>query len=199
MKNYISIGGAKVPLSDEQMESIRAQFMPDVRLGDKAVAETAKVGEHEYIVLAHGDGTTMLLMRDFLTKMRFGDSNDFRESDIKETLEKFADELASVVGEDNIITHSVDLTADDGLKCYGEIDARVSMFTCDLARKYVDILDKYPVDDYWWLVTPYSTPKHGDSDWVKCVSPSGGFNDGNSYGDFGVRPFCILNSNIFVS
>ncbi|MBQ4556552.1 MAG: hypothetical protein IJA60_02765 [Clostridia bacterium] len=201
MKNYLCINGKKIPLTKEQIDSIKSQFVPQVKLGDATVGETVEIGEYEFIVLEHQSGNTYLLMRDFLEIMEFGKSNDYKSSDVKNRLDKFADEIAEIVGEENICMHSVDLTADDGLKCYGSTMARVSLLTCNLYRKYVEILDKYKVKDWWWLATPFSTPKHGYSETVKCVSPAGDVL--NCYGSFndstGVRPFCILDSDIFVS
>ena len=201
MKNYLCFNGKKIPLTKEQIDSIKNQFAPCKRLGDVPVGELAKIGEHDYIVLEHVGDYTRLLMRDFLTTMRFGKTCDFKTSDVKDELGKFAKKLAEVVGEDNIFEHTVDLTADDGLKDYGSTTALVSLLTCDLYREFVEIIDKYEVEDWWWMATPLSTPKHGYGNAVKCVSPSG-YVDGNyggNYHSIGVRPFCILNSNIFVS
>lgn len=201
MKNYLCFNGKKIPLTEEQIDSIKKQFAPCKRLGDVTVGETAKIGEHEYIVLKHEYGRTCLLMCDFLKTMKFGKPSDYKESDVKVVLDEFAEELAEIVGADNIYTHSVDLTADDGLKCYGATTARVSLLTCDLYREFVEIIDKHKVKDWWWTATAFSTPKHGYDTAVKCVSPSGCVNDiySSNSNSIGVRPFCILNSDIFVS
>jgi hypothetical protein len=118
---------------------------------------------------------------------------------VEDICNEFAEELAGIVGADNVLLHDVDLTSDDGLKDYGVVKRRVSLLTADMYRQFVDILDEHKIDAWWWLATPYSTPRHEHTIWVKCVSPSGGIDFG-SYSDVrGVRPFCILNSNIFVS
>ena len=200
MKNYVCLNGKKIEFTAEQVKEIEKILLPKVRLGDVQAGKTATIGDCEYIVLKHDENGTHLLMRNFLDTMKFGDSCDFKKSDVKKVLDKFADELASSVGEDHIFTHEVDLTSDDGLKDYGTTTARVSLLTCNMYREHVEIIDKYEVNDYWWLATPWSTPKHYDSTLVKCVSPSGGIGNGNcSYNGVGVRPFCILNSDIFVS
>ena len=94
----------------------------------------------------------------------------------------------------------MDLTADDGLKCYGSVKRKASLLTTETYRRYVYILDKHKPDDWWWLATALSTPAHGYKSAVKCVAPSGYvFNYLCNYDDFGVRPFCILKSHIFVS
>jgi hypothetical protein len=63
----------------------------------------------------------------------------------------------------------------------------------------VDVLDLHNPKKYWWLATPHSTKRHENDKWVKCVSPSGFIDIGYFYNDYGVRPFCILKSDIFVS
>ncbi len=198
-KNYICINGKKTELTKEQLKQLGiAKEM--VYLSDDG--KIAHIGDYEFIVLKTEEkiGATHLLLKNSLGDVRFGDTNDFRKSDIKKRLEKFADEIADIVGTENLIEHIVDLTADDGLKCYGKTTARMSLFTAQMARENVEILDEFKLDTLWWLVTPYSTPKHEDSMCVKCVSPHGRiFFIISGYRSGGVRPFCILKSNIFNS
>ena len=202
MKNYLCIKGKKIELSEEQVEQIRAGLMKEqVRLREKEVGETFKVGAYEFIVLEHTGELTAVIMKDLLRDdVKFGeDNNDFRESNVLSILREFAKELEDLIGADNLIEHEVDLTSDDGLKDYGVIREKVSLLTTDLYRKYVDVLDMERLDAWWWLVTPHSTKRHENDLWVKCVSPSGNIYF-NYYGDFnGVRPFCILKSDILVS
>ena len=132
-------------------------------------------------------------------EMKFGSNNDYRTSEIKKVIDKFADEISEIIGKENLVEHLVDLTADDGLKCYGAIKSRMSLFTANMVRENVDILDEFKLEDWWWTCTPYSTPKHEHSSWVKCVSPRGIISNGSNYCSNGVRPFCIVKSSIFVS
>lgn len=201
MKNYISINGQKVGLTQEQVEQIRESFgVPMSKLAEAAPGDLVNIGSHEMIVLDHTDGATLLLRKDVLANMRFGDNNNYDGSDADEACNGFAEEIAEIVGEGNILLHEVDLTADDGLKDYGKVQRKASLRTAQMQRQYVDILDKYRPDVWEWLATAYSTPTHENDTWVKCVAPSGRVYCGNcSSGDYAVRPFCILNSNIFVS
>ena len=98
-----------------------------------------------------------------------------------------------------MVTFDVDLTSDDGLKDYGVIQRKAALMTADQYRKYVQILDRYKPDEWWWLATPHSTATHENADWVNCVSPAGNFDYGFYDYQRGVRPFCILKSSIFVS
>lgn len=198
MKNYLCINGKKIELTAEQIKELTNGSGYDVALSEDG--QLARIGEHKFIVLKRTDETVHLLLKDSLGDMVFGSTNDFRTSDIKCRLDEFAEELASIIGAENIVEHTVDLTSDDGLKDYGVTTARVSLLTADMYREHVYTIDKYKLDEWWWLATPFSTPTHGYEKAVKCVAPSGcicNFNDGNI--GYGVRPFCILKSDIFVS
>ena len=198
MKNYLCLNGRKIELTPEQIKSLTGGSGSDVALSEDGLL--ARIGEHEFIVLNRTDETVHLLLKGSLEDMVFGNTNDFRTSDIKRRLEEFAGELASIIGAESIVEHTVDLTSDDGLKDYGSTTARVSLLTADMYREHVYMIDKYKLDDWWWLATPFSTLTHGYKTAIKCVAPSGFIYDCN-YGNFncGVRPFCILKSDIFVS
>ena len=201
MKNYICINNQKVELTQEQTEQIRASFgLPAVKLQDLAPGDTFRIGDHEFIVLEHCGEDTAVIRKDLLPeKMSFGSNNNYNESNVAQCCRSFAAEISDIIGAENILIHTVDLTSDDGLKDYGIVESRASLLTADRYRRYVEILDKFPIKAYWWLATAYSTPKHDNEAWVKCVSPSGNvFNDYFNY-DNGVRPFCIFKSSIFVS
>ena len=202
-ENYLCLNGQKIELTKEQLAKIRDSVVKKTRLSEKEVGEIVTIGEYDYIVLEQNKFTctTSLLMKDLLEDgVKFGDTADFKTSDVKKLLDKFALELEKEVGEDNVIEHTVDLTADDGLKDYGNTTAKVSLLTCDLYRKFVYVIDKFKLDKWWWLATPFSTPTHDYSTLVKCVSPRGDISGYYYFYDgYGVRPFCILNSNIFVS
>ena len=202
MDNYISSHGQRIDLTDEQVEKIRQSLIvPHVKLADNAPGDVVKVGDHEFIVLEHrAEGTALILKHLLCEGEEFGDeSNNFAGSNVEDICNEFAEELAGIVGADNVLLHDVDLTSDDGLKDYGVIKRRVSLLTAPMYRQFVDILDEHKIDAWWWLATPYSTPRHEHTSWVKCVSPSGFINFDYYCYSCGVRPFCILNSNIFVS
>ena len=201
MKNYICINDQKVELTDKQVTQLKGSFnLPGVKLADVPVGETFKIGNWEFVVLEHSGDTTAVILRDLLPDQKFDSSNNYDGSDVDKTCIKFADEIEAVVGKDNLCLHTVDLTADDGLKDYGNIKRKASLLTCEKYRRFVYTLDKHKIDAWWWLATAVSTPAHGYKTAVKCVAPSGIINYVSYYGDYcGVRPFCILKSHIFVS
>ena len=199
--NYIMLNSQKIELTDTQVEEMRKSLgITSVLLADIPVAEPFKIGKHEFFVLEQrGDETVIILKSPLRESEKFGDNNNYDGANVDKICNDFAKEIANIVGEENIIEHTVDLTSDDGLDDYGKIKRKMSLLTCELYRKYVRILDKFKLDKWWWVATAFSTPTHDDEDWIKCVSPRGIiFNSGHDY-YFGVRPFCILKSNIFVS
>lgn len=201
--NYLMLNNKKINLTDEQVKEIQKSFdFGNTKLSDVNVGDTFKIGDYEFIVLEHGKETTAVIMKNLLeTSLKFGENNNFADKNciVKARLSNFATKLEKIVGVNNLVRHTVDLTSDDGLKDYGKIQSKVSLLTCNQYRRYVDILDKHKVDKWWWLCTAHSTPTHEDKDWVKCVSPAGNVNYSYYDDNNGVRPFCILNSNIFVS
>lgn len=201
MNNYIKINNQITYLTDEQIKSIQQSFGSNQKLADFAVGETFKVGEYEFIVLEHSKETTAVILKELLfDEKQFGKNNNYNGSFVDSLCNEFADKLTGIIGNAAIVEHTVDLTADDGLKDYGKIKRRVSLLTAEQYRRYVEILDKHKIDVWWWLATAYSTPTHNTPNWVKGVSPSGRIvsNNFSSYNG-GVRPFCVLKSNIFVS
>ena len=198
-KNYICINGKNKELTKEQLKQLGIIAETCYLSEDGKIAH---IGEYEFIVIKSDEklGTTELLLKDtFGEDMQFGSNNDFRTSAVKKVLDKFADEISGIVGEENLVEHIVDLTADDGLKCYGTIRAKMSLFTAQMVRENVEILDEFKLDKWWWTCTPYSTPKHENASWIKCVSPRGDVSGNGCSLVGGVRPFCIVKSSIFVS
>ncbi len=200
--NYINLKTKRHYLTDEQAEAIKKILTENkVELSTIPVGETFRIGDIEFVVLEQSGDTTAVITKELIKdSVKFADdSNDYKNSIVEDECDKFGKQIADFIGEDNLIEHTVDLTSDDGLKDYGTVKKKMSLLTCELYRRYVETLDKHSVKKWWWLVTAYSTPKHDDETWVKCVSPSGRI-DVNSCGNgSGVRPFCILKSNIFVS
>ena len=201
MENYLMLNGKQIELTEEQIESIKQSLnVGDVELSTFKPAEIVRIGKYEFIVLEQLEDRTIVLLKGLLQdEEQFGKNNNYDGSNVDELCNGFGQVIEKLVGADNLVEHTVDLTADDGLKCYGSVKRKMSLLTAEQYRKYVYVIDEHKSDKWWWLATAFSTPKHDDSAWIKCVSPRGHF-DSNGYGNtIGVRPFCILKSNIFVS
>lgn len=202
MKNYIKINNQKIALTNEQVKEIQQCLGSNsLKLADIPAGETFKIDKYEFIVLEQSNDTTTVILKNLLFESKeFGQCNNYKGSYVDELCSDFANVIAEFIGKENLIEHTVDLTSDDGLKDYGKIKRSMSLLTTDLYRRYVEILDKHKLDKWWWLATADSTPTHYISKLVKCVSPSGRISCNGYYdGINGVRPFCILKSNIFVS
>ncbi len=201
MKNYICLNGQKTELTKEKVEMLRSSLgKGQIELSNIHVGEPFTIGKYEFVVLEHSGDTSAVIFKGLLFENKeFGKNNNFDGSYVDDICKSFSKEIADIIGEGNLVEHTVDLTSDDGLKDYGKIKRKMSLLTCNQYRKYVEILDKFKLDKWWWLSTPWSTPTHSNSTWIKCVSPDGHINYDYYFNYYGVRPFCILKSNIFVS
>ncbi len=202
MSNYLKLNGKKIELTAEQVKEIENSFgFNRVKLGDIAEGETFKVGDFEFIVLEQHENTTSVILKDFWKTLKFdNNSNNYKESDLRTLLNTdFYHGLSKEVKPENVVKHTVDLTADDGRIDYDSCEDYISLLTCNMYRKYVYILDKYKKSDWWWLATPYSTKSNCYDFSVRCVCFNGTLYNDVCRNDYGVRPFCILKSNIFVS
>lgn len=125
-------------------------------------------------------------------------SSDWNESSLREYLNnEFYEKIAREVGRENIISSKRNLLSLDGQTEYGESDDFVSLLTVDEYRKYRKLIPN--TGDWWWLVTPWSTPCNEHSKTVTVVSPSGNIHRNGCGSHYGVRPFCIFSSSIFES
>ena len=154
-----------------------------------------------FIVLEQTEEGTKVITKELFKKnVKFGDSTNYKESDLFKLCDgDIYSEFCDVFGEDNIITHTVDLTTVDMQKPYGTVECDVRVLTFDEARKYNNILVNKELPDWWWTCTPWSTEERGYKYSVTVVSPSGNIFNFNFNGGIGVRPVCILKSDIFVS
>lgn len=201
MNNYLMINGKQIDLTEEQAKEIKQSFgIGDIQLSAVGEGNTFKIGEYEFILLELSGDTAAVILKDVLYKeKKFGKNNNYDGSDVDKLCVEFGEKIENLVGKGNLVEHTVDLTADDGLKCYGSIKRKMSLITPQMYRKYVYTLDKYPLKLWWWLATAFSTAKHDDTDWVKCVSPRGCIYSSDYGNYFGVRPFLYFVSSISVS
>ena len=168
---------------------------PGVKDGD-----TFTLAGYEFIKFPSANGETPIVMRDYAFASRFGDNNDLRSSDVLRRMEEeILPKIIAAVGEENVCTFKTDLTTLDGLQPYGVMESKISLPTIDFYRANGEIFNKYKPSRWCWLATPDSAQPNDDPWWILCVSPSGFIGRGSYDSVNGVRPFCILKSNIFVS
>lgn len=157
-------------------------------------------GKRKYKVLEQYGDTTKIISLDLVKEnVEFGDNTDYNKSNVKklcdtEILKDFEEEF----GAESIEEHTVDIITVDGQKV-GSVKCKIRPITFDEAREYTDITPNNDLNDWYWTLSPWSTEERGLSKSFTVVSPSGSIN--SSFYDyvFGVRPVCILKSNIFVS
>ena len=197
MENYLMLHGQKIELTEEQIEKIRLSHgfcQTPFKVNE---GETFKIGDVELIRFPEINGGVPVVAKDSIARMKFGESNNLKESiELQEELDGFLKKITNVIGEENVLSFETDLLSLDGGDKYGKMTSKVSLPTLDFYRANRKIFDKHKLDKYYWLATPDSN----DNSLVLCVAPSGLIIYISNY-DFngGVRPFCILKSDIFVS
>ena len=180
----------------EQQEETGKVELSTLKRGD--VFQTT--GKRKYKVLQQYGDTTKIISLDLVKEnVELGDTSDYKTSKVKklcdtEILKDFEEEF----GAGNIKTHTADIITADGQKV-GNVKCKIRPITFDEAREYTDITPNNDLNDWYWTLSPWSTEEHGWSRSLSVVSPSGVFDINNYSGGFGVRPVCILKSNIFVS
>ena len=173
-----------------------------VLLSEVKPGETINTGIGAFIVLEQTENETKVITKDLFKELqRFGSSPDYKGSQVQQLCEgEIYDAFAKEFGAENIVEHEVDLVTVDMQKDYGKVNCRVRPITFDEARQYNELLVNKELEDWYWTCTPWSTPARGWTWSVAVVSPSGDVRNGSLYCYHrGVRPFCILKSNIFVS
>ena len=173
--------------------------MASKTLGSVKPGDTVTIGEREYIVLGHENGTTAIIAKKPTAFMAFGKDGNYAESDVRAYCNgEFYKELCKAVGEYNVLPHAVNLVADDGSNKGAGVTDFVSILTNDLYRRYREFIPA--IDSSCWTATRVTTLGKDYARFVCIVYSYGGVLlwDGCGFSR-GVRPFCILNSSVLVS
>ena len=147
----------------------------------------------EWVVLEVNKDNVWAIMTKAWDTVEFDENrrNDWKNSSIRKRLRE---ELLPVLGEENLITRSVDLVADNGDRRYGRSEDKIWLLSCDDYRKYREtILANCDFeDDWWWTLTPLWIDEDGLGNFVRLIDPSG---IGTVYAiySFGVAPACIFH------
>lgn len=174
---------------------------------------TLHPGEHfmfknfEWVCLDpnHPDGGVLAIMAEQWAKdVRFcpsdkfadekGNWNNYRTSNVRGLLSGME---SAVFDGESLLSHTVDLVADNGDRAYGTVHDFVFILTCDEYRKYRDYIPRY--DSWIWTATPWYC---GDGDYgsytghavnVRCVGRGGLLGKNGARYSCVVAPACILN------
>lgn len=184
-----------VELLEKQEKTCRVR-LSELNPGD--IFQTT--GKRKYKVLEQCGDTTKIISLDLVKEnVKFGDNTDYNKSNVKkmcdtEILKDFEEEF----GAENIEEHTVDIITVDGQKI-GVVKCKVRPLTFDEARKYTELTPNDELDDSYWTCSAWSTVERGWKYALAVVSPSGNFSGVIYFNSHGVRPVCILKSNLFVS
>ena len=196
MSKELEAARALVKMLEEREQSNK------VKLESLKAGETFCIGENDYIVLEQHEGKTKVISKNFIAEGReFADDTvDYKISGLRKYIEaEIQPTIENEVGAENLVEHRVSLETVDGQDNYGELTCKVRLLTFDEARKYNNLIVNKDLDNWWWTCTAWTSPNREYNRSIAVVLPSGYFLNYNCYNCFGVRPVCILKSNIFVS
>ena len=163
---------------------------------------TPQAGEHfnyngiEFVVLGEEQGGILAVVAKRLdNKIEFDidNCNDWRKSTLRKYLNE---EYIKNFDKTDLLTFVSDLTTDSGQKDYGISEDYIALLSCDLYRKYREVMPEY--DTWVWTLTPWHIfPSQARS--VRIVYPCGGVINTGAYGSNGVAPACIFNPELFAT
>ena len=172
---------------------------------------TLRPGEHfmfkgfEWVCLDpnHPDGGVLAIMaKPWAEDVKFcpsgkfvdekGNWNNYRTSNVRRIL---SDMAIAVFKRKGLLSHTVDLVADNGDRAYGTVQDFVFILTCDEYRKYREFIPHY--DSWIWTATPwYCGNKDSDTGYahdVRYVGTDGQLRSRHACNGGDVAPVCILN------
>lgn len=172
---------------------------------------TLRPGEHfmfkgfEWVCLDpnHHDGGVLAIMAmpwskdvKFCPSDKFADENgnmnNYRTSNVRRILSDMAN---AVFERKSLLSHTVDLVADNGDRAYGTVHDFVFILTCDEYRKCREFIPHY--DSLIWTATPLccgdNNSDMGFASHVRSMSVSGKLYNSNTCSNNAVAPACILN------
>lgn len=174
------------------------------RADEFEIGEVLNFGGLDWVVLdKNADGVAVItkgLLKDedgeIIKKVFDDESPDFAKSSLRSWLNG---EFLQRFDIEQILAHTTDLTADDGLNDFGNCLQKIGLLTCEQYRRFVKTLDRFPVGSWWWTATPYAGQTHYKSDLVRFVNCKGTLGNSFCSCNGGVRPFCILKSSANVT
>lgn len=174
----------------------------NVRLSEIPVGGKFDTGIGRFIVLEQkGEKTAVITEELYRKDVRFDDdSNEYFTSELSDLFEEeIFPEFKEEFGAENLCDATTSLVTVDMQNKDEELHAKARPLTFEEARKYNELLVNKDLPDWYWTCTAWSTEERGWPYSVAVVSPSGCILNNFCDCSNGVRPFCILKSNIFVS
>lgn len=157
-------------------------------------------GEHftynglEHIILGEEQGGVLAIRAEALDEEKPFDKNnknDWRIASLRVDLNE--NEIKNY-NKGDLLPFISDLTADNGDKSYGTCKDYLFVLSCDLIRKYRDLLPKYKTDDIVTL-TPWTCGTNAYN--VRYLNSGGYLSSYHANSSYGVAPACLFNPSIF--
>lgn len=174
-----------------------------ISISEAEVGSFIVYGGLEWVVLDKTTKGVKVLSKHRLYNRAFDtdNHNNWAASTLRNELNNFnkcgwccAYENTSQINKKDLVEFERDLTTDDGMTDYGKCRDYISLLTCEEYRKYRKLIPL--ADDWCWTITADSLVC--DS-YVRYVNSDGSLNSNYTYdGDNGVRPLCVLKSEIEV-
>lgn len=157
-------------------------------------------GTHNCMVLDHLEQGTLCMVLDSV-KCKFGQNNNYAESELKEYLNEWYldDWLNDGACFTDFVEMEVDLTANDGLDDYGKCRCFLAPRTCEQHRKYRKLIPN--PDEPEWTVTAYSTGSNKCSCFAFQVTATGSLYTSLNgvVSAYVVRPLFLLNPSVLLN
>ena len=167
--------------------------MKEENIGVLSAGERFGFKGFEWIVLDNNvDGGVLAVMTSAWNDEEYSFDDDGCNNYAKSSLRrKLLNELLPVLGEDNLISHEVDLVADNGDDRYGTVTDRVFILSCDEYRKYRKYVPLLP--EWMWTCTPWYITDTGSGGGVRGVGTGGYLGNYGAGNSGGVAPACVFN------
>lgn len=153
----------------------------------------------------HPDGGVLAIMAKpwakdvkFCPSDKFADEkgnwNNYSTSNVRGILSDMAN---AVFKKERLLSHTVDLVADNGDRAYGTVKDTIFILTCDEYRKYREFIPYYNGDRLIWTATPLGCGDKdsdaGESAVVRTVSEDGLLYNYGACNCGTIVPACVLN------
>lgn len=133
---------------------------------------------------------------------RFGDTNNYAESDLKKRVDDWLYRLTEKMEEKGldaglIRSRTISLTTLDGYKGFGELGVKAAPLTLDEARRCAEFMPD--PDDVSWLATGWGGPEHFGATRSLNVNSGGNWSYDNCSVAYGFHPALVISSLLLVS
>ena len=196
----IIIGGIKYTSKKEAFDALNAitdkVSVCELNTGDRFI-----YGDIEWVKLDDAHGGVLVLAVSTYADFIFdkNDRNKWETSSLRKSLNEtknghFTEKFLKDVVKEDLIEFERDLTTDDGLTDYDTCKDFISLYTCNEYRKYRKLIPE--CGSWHWTITADSLVH---SNLVRLVFSDGSLRTHYAYlGSYGVRPLCVLKSDVEV-